>query len=161
MFLKPPKNGENYTADELTSSYIDVVDLWCGFSDHLELVNNDPTVVFMKRRMDFLVEEVNELHTALNEDDTLEIIDGAIDTAFVALTQAYHLFRSKGFDEVAARSAVRTAMIEVGITNMTKNIPEKGADAGEKITKPEGWKPPNFQNILDNHRRNVFKKETE
>jgi len=157
--LNPPKNGKHYTQSEVRGKYIDIIDLWMGFCDHLELVNNTSTVNFMKRRMDFLVEEVNELHQALDDDDTIEIIDGAIDVAFVALTQAYHLYRSKGFDEAAARTAVRASMIQVGVTNMTKIIPEKGADAGEKICKPEGWEPPKIQNIIDNHKRTVLEAE--
>lgn len=159
MYLKPPKNGKNYTEDEIHGNFIDFIDLFCGFSDNLELVNNDPTVKFMQRRMDFLEEEVKELHQALHDNDTIEIIDGAVDVAFVAITQAYHLFLSKGFDPAGARTAVRAAMIKVGVTNMTKNIPEKGADSGKKITKPEGWQGPDLQQILDSFHRTPLSKE--
>lgn len=132
----------------MTVKYLDVIDLFCQFSDKLELAANEPSLDFMKRRMDFLQEEVEELEDGLAEEDLLETIDGAADVAFVAITQIYHGFRSCGFDHVAALVKTRTTLLLVGKANMAKNIPTK---PGEKITKPEGWKSPNeeIENLIN------------
>lgn len=125
--------------------FTDVIDLFCQFSDKLELAANEPSYGFLTRRMDFFDEESGELYDAIGEKDDVEILDGAIDTAFVALTQAYHLFRMRGFHHHQAVAKVRGAMMEVGKTNMTKNVPtEKGA----KITKPANWKEPALDELL-------------
>jgi len=136
--------------------YLDVVDLFCQFSDKLELHTwkdendneyhvNEPSIEFMKRRMPFLDEEVEELREALEEEDMAEIFDGAIDTAFVALTQAYHVLRTLGFSHIQSVTRTRQGCIQVGITNLMKMPP---LEKGVKIQKPDGWEPPQFQEIL-------------
>lgn len=127
--------------------YIDTTDLFCQFSDQLELAKdennnyiNNPSFEFMQRRMDFLDEEVQELRDGINQKDVVEILDGAIDTTFIALTQAYHLFRAVGHNHVASVVGVRSSMLLVGMANMLKNKPTR---RGEKITKPDNWISPN------------------
>ena len=127
--------------------FLDAIDLFCQFSDKLELAKdennnyiNTPSLDFMSRRMDFLDEEVEELRKGIEDKDLVETLDGALDVAFIAITQAYHLFRKEGHNHTKAVVSTRTAMYEVGIANLLKNKPTK---KGEKITKPEGWKSPN------------------
>lgn len=134
-----------YTRTEIYKSYSDAVDLFCQFSKKLELLANDSTYDFMKRRMDFLHEEVKELQDAIEAKNDAEILDGAMDVAFLAITQAYHLLRMKGFEHHAAVMRVRWSMHEIGETNMVKNPPKT---PGDKITKPEGWAPPDLEKIL-------------
>lgn len=137
------------TANPLTFEEVafdDIIDLFCQFSGRLELAANDPGLTFIKRRMDFLEEEVKELDDAIEDDDVVEMIDGAADVAFIAITQVYHVFRHAGFEHDKAVAKTRQALMEVGRTNIIKVPPtEKGA----KITKPEGWKPPQIADLLE------------
>lgn len=126
--------------------YIDVIDLICQFSDQLELIVNEPSIDFMHLRMDYLEEEMQELREAMIQEDHTEIIDGAMDVAFIAIAQAYHLFRMLGHRHIAAVTETRSALLEVARTNMMKNPP---TEAGKKITKPEGWKAPNFEHLIN------------
>lgn len=135
----------HYSMEQAKDCFTDTIDLFCQFSERLELNTNKPTYSFMARRMDFLDEEVNELREAISEKDDVEILDGAIDSAFVAITQAYHLLRKRGKTVEEATVGVRAAMIRVGLTNMVKTIP---TEQFNKISKPEGWEAPCFTNIL-------------
>lgn len=150
--------------------YTDTIDLFCQFADKLELAKdenhnyiNNPSFEFMQRRMDFLDEEVNELREGIKQKDLVEILDGAIDTTFIAMTQAYHLFRATGHDHIASVTGVRSSMLMVGMANMLKNKP---TGKGEKITKPDNWispnkrlewliKPPRTQNELKQYHEDI------
>lgn len=126
--------------------YTDIFDLFCQFTQKLELSVNEPSYDFMQVRMDFLAEEVEELQTALNDKDDVEIIDGAADVAFIAITQIYHAFRNKGKTHNEALLKTKAALMEVGLTNIIKVPPtEKGA----KIQKPEGWESPRIAELLE------------
>jgi len=120
--------------------FLDTIDLICQFTDKLELAVNKPSYEFLDRRMDFLDEEVEELREGILDKDDLEIIDGAADVAFIAITQIYLGYRNLGVDHPTALVKTRATLILVGRANLTKNIPTK---PGDKITKPEGWKSPN------------------
>ena len=125
--------------------YLDTIDLFCQFSDQLELAVNAPDYSFMQRRMDFMHEEVQELQEGLMLADDVEIVDGAAGVAFIAITQIYHAFRNKGFGHVQSVVKTRSALLEVGKANIRKLPPTKPV---EKIKKPEGWQSPN-QKIAD------------
>lgn len=153
MKLKTPKNGKHYTKEEVQQNFVDMIDLFCSFADVFERVNNKPSLEFLSRRMDFLDEEVEELREAIKANDIVEILDGAADVAFIAILQAYYAMLMLGYNEVNARTQTRTCLIKVGITNMTKNIPEKGAGVGAKITKPEGWEAPKIKELISIHDR--------
>lgn len=126
--------------------YVDVIDAACQFSDQLELSVNKPDIGFLQLRMQFLEEEFHELDSALFHHDDVEAIDGAMDVAFIAITQAYHVFRKRGFGHVDAVVRTRLAFIRVCETNIVKNPPVR---AGEKITKPEGWEAPKIKELLE------------
>lgn len=130
---------------EMKYEYTDLVDAAALFSDRLEFLQNNPSYEFLQRRMDFLDEEVEELRQAIVTKDDVEIVDGAMDVMFIALTQAYQLFRLKGYSHHQAVWKVRAAFLEVCRSNLDKNPPEK---KGAKITKPEGWRPPRIADLL-------------
>lgn len=125
--------------------YLDVIDLYAQFSNELELAPNAPSMEFLKLRFDFLDEEVRELKEAHDRGDIVEALDGAIDTAFVAITQAYLIIRSQGFEHIDAVNRTRGAFYEVGKTNLMKEVPHKPL---MKIKKPEGWVKPNLEWFL-------------
>jgi len=128
-------------------SMLDFVDGACQFTEAFELAFNDPSYDFMKWRMGdkMMKEEVTELDAAIDARDDVEIVDGACDVAFIALTQAYIAFRRFGCSPIQAQGKVRAAMTEVCHTNLMKNPPER---AGEKITKPAGWKKPRIDDLF-------------
>lgn len=126
---------------------LDHVDGACRFSEEFELQLNAPTYEFMKFHMGdkMMAEEVRELDAAIDAQDDIEIIDGACDVAFIALTQAYICFRRRGYSPLQAQGKVRAAMLEVCRTNLMKNAP---TEAGMKITKPAGWTPPRIDELF-------------
>lgn len=126
--------------------YLDLVDLFSQFSEKLECAANESTLAFIARRMDFLNEEVQELQEAIDKKDYVEIVDGAADVAFIAITQIYHAFRNKGFEHYKAVIRTREALLEVGLTNIIKIPPTK---KGEKIKKPDDWQPPKIKELFE------------
>lgn len=126
---------------------LDGFDGACQFSDQFELLHNAPTYEFLKWRMGdkMMTEEVRELNEAIDAKDDVEIVDGACDVAFIALTQAYITFRKFGCSHNQALWKVRAAFEEVCRTNLAKNPP---SEAGQKITKPDGWKPPRIADLF-------------
>lgn len=121
--------------------FTDMIDGACLFTDQFELKHNQPDKDFLQQRMEYLAEEFTELQTAINTDDDPEIVDGAIDVAFIAVTQAYLAFRRAGFPRATAVAKVRAAFYKVVNTNLKKEQPTK---AGEKIRKPDGWEKPDM-----------------
>ena len=132
----------HFLPEDLNGTFNNVQEIFCAFSEELEFNVNEPSYEFLERRMDFLDEEVEELRVGISEKDDQEILDGAIDVMFIAMTQAYQLFRMRGITPEISVLCVLEAMSEVGYTNLLKNIPLK---KGDKITKPEGWCAPKFE----------------
>jgi predicted HAD superfamily Cof-like phosphohydrolase len=97
-----------------------------------------PTIISKDRatlRMKLIDEEATELRTAMQNDDLVEVADGIADLIYVAIGAAieYGIPLSEVWDEVHA-----TNMLKVG-----------GAERADgKILKPEGWKPPQIEQIL-------------
>ncbi len=126
---------------------LDCIEGLCLFCEDFELKFNNPDYDFLKFRMgeNMLAEEVRELNKAIEEKNDIEIVDGACDVAFIALVQAYIVFRKYGSDPINATGKVRAAMMEVCKSNLKKNPPE---EAGKKITKPDGWAPPRIEDLF-------------
>lgn len=127
--------------------FTDVVDGACAFSNAFELSVNTANKDFIKWRQDVLMtEEMEELKVAVNNEDIIGIIDESMDVAFLAITQAYHAFRSLGFSHIGSTWRTRAAFLEVCKTNLRKNVP---TEAGMKITKPGDWTPPNIKRLVE------------
>jgi len=103
----------------------------------------------LNKTIDFLTEELNETRQAVDEHDLPEIIDGFGDVAFVALNGIYKTFRFEGKNHEEARSAVEEVMNRICDANLGK----KQADGtikylNGKVQKPEGWKPPVYEDMV-------------
>ncbi len=139
------RNAELEVLPKILQEYSDAVDAICRFCELMEGLHNESDYEFLGRRMDFLHEEVLELAEGIANKDDVEILDGAIDVAFVALGQAYHVLKKNGHSFYSAKNATRTALLEVCRTNLTKMLPK---DRGSKIKKPENWEVPNLKALL-------------
>lgn len=69
-----------------------------------------------------------------------ELLDAALDTAWVALCMAYTI----------AGTDLPKAWAELHRSNVTDKQVDGvfQKDAGGKITKPDGWRPPNFEQFV-------------
>lgn len=97
-----------------------------------------PTTV--ERRMSFIREEFLELEKAVQDQDLPEVLDALVDLVYVAVGMAHCL--GLPFND---------AWREVHNCNMKKMRPmiAPGSDPLDlKITKPEGWEPPDIKGIL-------------
>lgn len=143
--LQQPKAGEQYYKKPDAVPFRGVVDLFCLFAEKLELAMNEPTMKWLETRIPFLDEEVQELKDAQREDDLVEMLDGAGDVAFVAITHMFIALRRKGFSHLQAELLTNQILIEIGRSNAVKIVPE---EAGAKIKKPEGWRAPRIAEII-------------
>lgn len=90
-------------------------------------------------------EELQETTEALLHKDTAEVVDGFIDTAYVALTGAIRVAGNKKAKE-AWDAVVDANLAKVdGRHGDVVRDPETG-----KILKPEGWTAPDIEGILNN-----------
>lgn len=94
----------------------------------------------MQLRENVLREEVKEFLDAIDEDDIVEIADGACDVVWTVLL--YCKGRGIPFDRI---------WHEVVVTNFNKIGPNGEVirrESDGKILKPEGWQPPDVHGIL-------------
>lgn len=102
--------------------------------------NPDKLTAFLKFRLEFLNEELDETWKAFGEKDSDELVDGLIDLAVIAIgtLDAFDVDAYKAWDAVLK-------------ANMTKEIGEKPSRPNPlgvpDLVKPEGWKAPSH---LDN-----------
>jgi predicted HAD superfamily Cof-like phosphohydrolase len=82
-----------------------------------------------------MIEELEELKQAMEEEDIVEIADGIADLIYVALytANAYGILMEPVFKEVQR-------------SNMAKKGGPKAANG--KQQKPEGWTPPDIASII-------------
>ena len=92
------------------------------FSEKFEIPNNklDYDYLEFSAGQSMLSEEVRELKEAIKLKDDVEILDGAIDVAVIALNIAYKLFRMKGYNPTVATIKSKEAFKEVIDSNMSK-----------------------------------------
>ena len=102
-----------------------------------EWVKNNPDKLreFLKFRIEFLQEELDETQAAYQRKDAEEIVDGLIDLCVVAIgtLDAYGVDPYKAWDEVLRANMAK----EVGIKESRPNplgVPD--------LTKPEDWEAP-------------------
>lgn len=89
-------------------------------------------------------DEVEETFLGIQDEDLVEILDGFIDTAYVALTGA---IRAVGYDKA------RLAWDAVVDANLAKVDGRHGPvvidNSTGKILKPEGWTAPDIEGIIN------------
>jgi NTP pyrophosphatase (non-canonical NTP hydrolase) len=94
-----------------------------------------PSRATMFARLNWIWDETDELNTAINEEDYLEIVDALADIIYYCYGFAVEL--GVELDPVIA---------EVQKTNMLKEGGPTRLDG--KILKPEGWCPPDIAGVL-------------
>lgn len=134
------------------------IELNCEFSNSLELDPRNPYL--QKYGLDYgyltyswdkiLREETTEIGRAIAEKNDVEIIDGAFDTAVVALNIAYKAFRMKGFGHEEAAAKTEEGFRRVCLNNLTKLNENGKPEFNEqgKVIKPEGYKKVELQDLL-------------
>ena len=92
-------------------------------------------------RVALLLEEVEEIRVAMNNSNPEEILDGLIDLAVVCMGTAAGLGMNwePAWDEVLSCNMAK----ERGNASATKR------NYSLDLIKPEGWKAPDFDKILD------------
>lgn len=100
----------------------------------------DPaTMVF---RLNFLTEELNEIHKGHAEQDIAQIADGLIDLVYVAMGTAHMM----GLPWQALWDEVQSAnMRKVRTTDPSQSKRGSSLD----VVKPEGWVGPNIEKVLE------------
>ena len=93
---------------------------------------------FLKFRIDFLQEELDETKTAYETMDGEEIVDGLIDLCVVAIgtLDAFGVDAYKAWDEVLKANMSKNVGIKEGRPNPL-GLPD--------LMKPEGWKAPSHE----------------
>ena len=108
-----------------------------------EWVKNNPEKLydFLKFRIAFLQEELDETQAAYQRKDAEEIVDGLIDLCVVAIgtLDAYGVDPYKAWDEVLRANMDKYVGIKEGRPNPL-GVPD--------LAKPEDWEAPNH---LGNH----------
>ena len=106
----------------------------------------------------FLQEEMNETieaHAAWSKSqstqDAEEIIDGFCDCAFVALSGLRKALGELGIEDSRQEELMHEAMARVCTANLNKLGPDGQFIKNEvgKITKPEGWQAPKFNDFFE------------
>lgn len=98
-----------------------------------------PSEEEQKLRWDLITEELDELNCAWIDGDRDGFADALVDLVYVILGTG----AAYGMDLDAVWAEVHAA-------NMKKTAQNKRSDG--KITKPEGWTPPNVKEVLDSQR---------
>jgi hypothetical protein len=120
------------------------------FSKDFEIkAHQDNMDQMMLRTIDFLYEEIKETQTALNDNDRPEIIDGFGDVAFIALNGIYKEFCRQGDNHLDASTKVIEVMKRICEANLGKKHPDGHIKyVNGKVQKPEGWKPPQYEDLI-------------
>ena len=101
------------------------------------------------KTLDFLTEEVEETKAAVKENDTLEIIDGFGDVAFIALNGIYKTLRFEGNNHEVAKEMTIEVMRRICNANLGKKQPDGSIKyVNGKVQKPEDWTAPSYDDML-------------
>ena len=97
--------------------------------------NKDKLKAFLKFRIDFLQEELDETKKAYETMDGEELVDGLIDLCVVAIgtLDAFGVDAYKAWDEVLKANMSKSVGVKEGRPNPL-GLPD--------LMKPEGWKAP-------------------
>jgi predicted HAD superfamily Cof-like phosphohydrolase len=109
-----------------------------GLTYNLQLERLHP--MMMKRRANFLREELDEFRDAIEHDDLEGMIDALIDLVFVAKGTA-----------VMMGMRWQPHWNEVVRANMSKVRGPDREDRGENLLKPEGWVAPDHRKVFENY----------
>jgi predicted HAD superfamily Cof-like phosphohydrolase len=104
-----------------------------------------PTEDEIAYRLKFMDEELEEFRIACLQNDLPGAVDALVDLVYVALGTAHYF-----------GAPFNKAWIAVQIANMAKaratsEDPDHKRGTMEPLRKPEGWKPPDIEGIIDSH----------
>lgn len=109
--------------------------------------NNHPTLLedgFMKFRVDFMQEELDEIVEGFGENDLAKVADGLVDLVYVALGTAELM--GLPWEEL---------WDEVQRANMQKKRALRPEDSRRfsayDVVKPDGWRPPDIEGVLKDY----------
>ena len=78
-----------------------------------------------------------------------QVVDGFCDIIFVAINGLYKFFRSRGYNHEESMKKTALAYNRVVVANDAKRQPDGSVKReNNKVVKPEGWKPPEFGDLL-------------
>ena len=120
----------------------DIFDMHFTYGVHEWIMRNiddkETMAKFLKFRMDFLDEELNETKAAIANNDPEEVVDGLIDLCVIAIGT----LDAFGVDAQEAWRQVHTA-------NMSKKVGVKESRPNPlglpDLIKPEGWQGPDHE----------------
>ncbi len=94
---------------------------------------------FLKFRLKFLKEELDETNKAFDEKDAAEVVDGLIDLCVVAIgtLDAFDIDAHRAWTEVMAANFAKKVGVKAGRPNPL-GLPD--------LIKPEDWLAPNHDN---------------
>lgn len=124
--------------DDFLSS---VVEFHKTFGHPVAVKPERPNFSTQDRRIDMLLEEVNETEKAADEGTYEEYVDGLIDVLYIALG---------GLIEAAPEDVIRRAFWDVHRANMDK-LGDDGSPIYRedgKVLKPDGWLGPNLSAVI-------------
>lgn len=128
---------------------MNIIEKTTEFSRDFELATTEDRQEILQKTIYFLHEEVIETAEAIDDQNRAEIIDGFGDVAFVALNGIYKEFRTSGDDHETAKLKTISVMHRICEANLSKKHPDGSIIyANGKVQKPEGWKPPQYGDLL-------------
>jgi hypothetical protein len=158
------------TAKEFKDKPRDIFDKLLEFCFDCEIRDQEINDTFITKAIDFIEEEVQETKQAVHyyrdfEKDPgniigfldkreafIEIIDGALDTAYVAINLVTKTLLSKGLKKEKVKSILLELFHEVADSNLAKKKPDGTVDLKDgKIQKPKDWTKPKLEQILQSY----------
>lgn len=121
---------------------IDIAELHLKFDLGIELSPRLLDEKILVARFDFLDEELTEFGVAIQNGDLPEMIDALVDLVVVAKGTAVMM----GIEWKPHWDEVQRANWE-----KEKGFNAKRPDMPADMVKPEGWRPPDHQRVLDRH----------
>jgi len=128
----------------MKTNFESVKDFRCKFGLDVASTQDIPRLLptdYTKYRLRFMLEEIEELTNAYDNDDLVEIADALVDLVYVILGTAHAHFLP--WEKLFA---------EVQHANMTKLRASSARESKRNnqldVVKPKGWLPPNIEQIL-------------
>ena len=132
-------NKKNWVQDIFNMHQKFGVHAWVD--EQVRFGNKDKLNEFLRFRLRFLQEELNEMGTAVDEKNPEEIVDALIDLCVVAIgtLDAFNIDAHKAWKEVHTANMAKQPGVKESRPNRL-GLPD--------LIKPEGWKGPTHE---DNH----------
>ena len=131
--------------DQSTVEMVHDFNLAFELFDHINYTPKMPPPKAQLLRLQALVEEVGELGEAIGNEDFVGILDALTDLQYF-LDGTYIAFGMAHLKGPAFAEVHRTNMAKLHDGRPVRN-------AAGRVQKPEGWKPPDLQRVIDEGER--------